>query len=352
MSAIDWYAGRSGASGSDILHSIPDLAGATYSRVPDTHLFCPACEDFTADGAAICQRCGAQAFLPNAGDPRRLQEILGQAYEVRRPLGEGTFGVVHEVYDRPLNRLLAIKVLKTPTRDLLTRFGLEAEILAQLRHPNIVPLHFVGSQRGVAFMVMPKLSGIPLRNALQRGVPLAEWVRITTQVASALDLAHDGGVIHRDIKPENIFMETTGQASVMDFGIAKIVQPDGPLRTASTVIGTPEYMSPEQIQGDGAIDRRADVYSLGCLVHEMVSGSVPFRRGRQQTQTVLVQHIQQPPPPLRGARDDVPARFEAAVLRALAKQREDRFPTAGAFAAELRDSLKPAKRSWWRPAAG
>src|SRR5438876_1106747 len=204
--------------------------------MPDTHLFCPACDDFTADGAAVCQRCGGQAFLANAGDPQRLQEVLGPAYEVRRILGEGTFGVVHEVYDRPLNRMLAVKVLKTPTRELLDRFGLEAQILANLRHPSIVPLHFIGSQGGIAFMAMPKLAGIPLRNG----------------------------------------------------------------------------------------------------------------RGRGCTQSVLIQQVQQPPPHLRTLRADVPPRYEAAVLRALAKQPEDRFPTAGAFAAELRDALKPTKRSWWR----
>ena len=316
--------------------------------MPDTHLFCPACDDFTADGAAVCQRCGGQAFLANAGDPQRLQEVLGPAYEVRRILGEGTFGVVHEVYDRPLNRMLAVKVLKTPTRELLDRFGLEAQILANLRHPSIVPLHFIGSQGGIAFMAMPKLAGIPLRNGMSRGVELAQWARVATHVASALDLANDQGVIHRDIKPENIFLENSGQTSVMDFGIAKIVQPHGPLRASSTVIGTPEYMSPEQIQGVGSIDRRTDVYSLGCVVHEMTCGSAPFRRGRGDTQSVLIQQVQQPPPHLRTLRADVPPRYEAAVLRALAKQPEDRFPTAGAFAAELRDALKPTKRSWWR----
>ncbi|MEX2178502.1 MAG: serine/threonine-protein kinase [Gemmatimonadaceae bacterium] len=317
--------------------------------MPDTHLFCPACNDFTSDGAAICPRCGGQAFLPNAGDPRRLQEVLGPAYEVRGSLGEGTFGVVHEVYDRPLRRTLAVKVLKTPTRDLLDRFGQEAQILAALRHPNIVPLHFVGAHGGIAFMVMPKLAGIPLRDGMRRGVELAQWVTVATQVASALDLAHDSGVIHRDIKPENIFLEHSGLASVMDFGIAKIVQPNGPLRTSSTVIGTPEYMSPEQIQGVGSIDRRADVYSLGCVVHELTCGSVPFRRGRGSTQTVLVQQVRDPAPPLRSLRQDVPPRYEAAVLRALSKQPEDRFPTAGAFAAELREALR-TKRPWWRRA--
>jgi serine/threonine-protein kinase len=256
-------------------------------------------------------------------------------------LGQGTFGVVFLVVDYTLSRELAVKVLRYPSKDLLIRFRREATLLAKLRHPNIVPIHFVGAGEGLVFMAMPRLKGEPLRSVLQRQrtIPVRVAAQILSEVANALDQTHAAQIIHRDIKPENIFLEDpSARVQVMDFGVAKdLAQAIREGQVMSTIIGTLEYMSPEQCTGDPAIDGRSDVYSLACVLYEMLAGEPPFTGGSYTD--LMRRHVMEQPRPLRHWRPDLSVQTESAISRALAKQPSDRFPTAGELATTFAASL-------------
>lgn len=265
----------------------------------------------------------------------RLQAALGAHYRVKHMIGAGAFGAVFEVQDRALHRILAVKILRHGEPDQVVRFQREAVILANLRHPHIVPLYFVGAAERLPFIVMPRLQGHNLRAVIERQGQLAleEIFRITSEVSSALDAAHAARVVHRDVKPENIFLDGTGQrVQLTDFGIAKVVAIVGEGNAVGTIIGTAEYMSPEQCSGT-AIDGRSDVYSLGCVVYEMLTGVPPFTGDLPLE--VFRKHIFDKPPDLCLRRSQIPREVENSVLKALAKSPEDRFPTAGAFASGL-----------------
>jgi serine/threonine-protein kinase len=234
-------------------------------------------------------------------------------------------------------RTVAIKVLRNELggQGLAERFLREVRIAARLAHPQIVPLHDSGECDGFLYYVMPFLDGESLRERLDREgrLPIADAVRIGREVASALDYAHRCGVLHRDIKPENILLHE-GEAMVADFGVARALSAALTAREGISepgmAIGTPAYMSPEQASADEEIDARSDIYSLGCVVYEMLAGRTPFA-GSSPRQT-MARHVVEPPPALRTLRPEAPVALEQALLRALAKSPDDRFPTAGDFA--------------------
>ncbi len=292
---------------------------------------------------------------------QRLESAFGGRYEIQRELGRGGMATVYLARDRKHDRQVAVKVLDPEVAGAIgpQRFLQEIRIAARLTHPNILPLHDSGDADGLLYYVMPYVAGESLRDRLdrERHLALDEAARIVRTVAAALSYAHGQGVIHRDIKPENILL-AGGQAIVADFGIARAIDAAGTDRLTGTglAIGTPAYMSPEQVGAERMLDGRTDIYSLGCVAYEMLGGEPPFTG--PSAQAVMARHAVDPPPPLRTLRPAVPRDVEVAVERALAKVPKDRFPTADAFAATFtrastaqaiaaeRGRARPT-RLWW-----
>jgi serine/threonine-protein kinase len=257
-------------------------------------------------------------------------------------------GVVYRAKDRRLKRQVAIKLLPPELAfrsEIKSRFLREAETAAQLSHPNIVPIYTVDEQAGLVFFVMAYISGDNLAKRLhERGVLTNEETRkILRDVADALAYAHDRGVVHRDIKPDNILLDAvTGRPMVTDFGIARAMDGSGDSRLTATgmAIGTPAYMSPEQAAGEREIDGRSDLYSLGILGYQMLTGEPPFTAG--STPAMLVKHISEIPIPVSQRRNDVPTDLGRSVMMLLEKDPANRFLTAGALVTALDSRESPA----------
>ena len=279
----------------------------------------------------------------------RLQQSLADRYAIERELGEGGMAVVMLARDLKHQRQVAIKVLRPELSQTLgtDRFLREIEVAAQLTHPHILPVFDSGAADGLLYYVMPYVEGGSLRALLQRepqlSVELA--VRLTCQVADALEYAHSRGVVHRDIKPENILLES-GEAVIADYGLALAVSVAGGARLTGSglALGTPAYMSPEQATGDLQIDGRADLYSLGCVLYEMLAGEPPFTG--PGARAIMAKRLGAPVPLIRVVREGVPLAVERAIERALAKVPADRFRTAGEFAKALsHPAVAPRRRS-------
>ena len=273
-------------------------------------------------------------------------DLLGDRFVIERELGRGGMATVYLARDRKHDRLVAVKVLRPEIATLLgpERFLREIRTAANLQHPHILPLHDSGEVEGALYYVMPYVEGESLRDRLQREpqLPLAEASRITREVADALAYAHARDIVHRDIKPENILL-SGGHALLMDFGIARAISSSAganKLTGTGLAIGTPAYMPPEQSSGDLPIDGRTDVYALGCVLYEMLTGHPPFSGTTQQE--ILRRHALDQVPPLRTARPELPVAVEQLVGRALAKAPADRFDTAAAFRAACEDLTAPA----------
>jgi len=268
----------------------------------------------------------------------RLKAALSDRYRLERELGSGGMATVYLAEDLKHHRKVAVKVLRPELAASLgvERFVREIEIAANLSHPHILPLFDSGEAGGFLYYVMPFIEGESLRDRLQREGKLAvdEAIRLTDQVASALSYAHERGLVHRDIKPENILL-AGDQAIVADFGIARAVEAAGGERLTGTglALGTPAYMSPEQAMGTGELDARSDVYALGCVVYEMVSGEAPFEGPTPQA--LIAKHISDTAPRLRTSDPTIPLYVERAVERAMAKEPSDRFSSASEFAGAL-----------------
>ncbi len=273
----------------------------------------------------------------------RVEQVLAQTFELDREIGRGGMGIVYLARDRRLKRPVAIKVLPPELSfrsDIRSRFLREAETAAQLSHPNIVPIFTVDEREGLVFFVMAYVDGDTLAKRLSGNtrVPVPEATRLLTEVASALAYAHSRGVIHRDIKPDNILLSADGgRAMVTDFGIARAISSSGGadsrLTATGVAIGTPTYMSPEQCAGDREVDGRSDLYSLGVVAYQMLSGDVPFRG--TGTGALLVKHISEKPVPITEHVPDLPPWLARTVMCLLEKQPSDRFPDAGALVRAL-----------------
>ncbi|HEY6210587.1 MAG TPA: protein kinase, partial [Gemmatimonadales bacterium] len=283
----------------------------------------------------------------------KLQAALGGGFELGARLGEGGFGVVYRARDVRLRRDVAVKLLR---RELVTaqgfveRFEREAQALAALRHPNIVPVYSIGDQDDLIFLVMPFVSGVTLTEYLREHGRLAvdEAEQILRSVGGALSAAHAVGLVHRDIKPDNIMLEGPKRLPLlMDFGIAKTGQtgagPSGPGLTATgMVMGTPYYMSPEQATADPSVDARSDIYSLGVLAYQLFTGQLPFTG--DSIYAVLSQHLTTPVPEARTVRPDIPPRISAAVHRAMAKKPGERFQRVEEFLEALEGRGRAPRR--------
>jgi eukaryotic-like serine/threonine-protein kinase len=274
--------------------------------------------------------------MPDSLD--RLKSAIADHYQIERELGHGAMATVYLAHDVKLHREVAIKVLLPELGFVLgpERFRREIELATKMSHPHILPIYDSGEAEGELYYVMPYIAGESLRARLQRErqLPLDEALRIAAEVASALDHSHRHGIIHRDIKPENILLED-GQALVADFGIARAVSAvgEGKLTSTGVSLGTPAYMSPEQGMADPNLDGRTDIYSLGCVLYEMLAGSPPFT-GRT-TQALIARHSLDAVPSLTTVRQTIPEEVEDVVMCALAKVPADRFSTAGEFADAL-----------------
>jgi serine/threonine-protein kinase len=273
-----------------------------------------------------------------------FSEALQDRYLLLRELGAGGMATVYLAEDVKHHRKVAVKVLRPELAALLgaERFLKEIEVTANLQHPHILPLFDSGIAGTRLFYVMPYVEGETLRVRLNREkqLPVAEAVRIATEAASALDYAHRHGLIHRDVKPENILLHD-GRALVADFGIALAVSRAGGSRVTETglSLGTPQYMSPEQATADRDLTPRSDVYALGCVLYEMLTGDPPHTGSTAQA--IIAKVITEAPRPIRPARPSVPAHVEAAVLTALQKLPADRFATPAEFAAALAGGTAP-----------
>jgi tRNA A-37 threonylcarbamoyl transferase component Bud32 len=280
-------------------------------------------------------------------DSRELHEELQRAvfprYQVGEEIGRGGMSVVFRGWDTAEMRSVAIKVLKQQYSTVLgpTRFLREIRLQTQLQHPGILPLLDSGRSDGLLYYTMPLVEGETLQARLAREpqLPLDTVRQILSQVAAALDYAHEKGVIHRDIKPSNLFV--TGDRTLLaDFGIAKDLSQSEQDSTTSTglVLGTALYMSPEQADGQHHADRRADVYSLGCVAYQMIAGEPPFTG--PTTQAVIARHRTMPAPSVRVVRPELPRGVDAVLRKALAKSPADRYQGAGEFASALSDPVK------------
>jgi serine/threonine protein kinase len=278
----------------------------------------------------------------------RLVTALGDQYDVEHEIGRGGMSVVYRARDRRLNRLVAIKVLPPELAydpAIRTRFKREAQTAAQLSHAHIVPIYDVGERDGIAHFVMGLIAGGNLADLLAREPrqPIEEARRLLLEIADALAYAHLHGVIHRDIKPDNILIDAaTGRAMVTDFGIARAIEAGTRLTVTGAAVGTPTYMSPEQAKGERDIDGRSDIYSLGVIGYQMLTGRVPFAAGNPMA--LLLKHVGERPRPIAELRPDAPRPIRDAVERSLMKDADDRWPTAGA----LRDALVSEGPSSWR----
>jgi Tol biopolymer transport system component/tRNA A-37 threonylcarbamoyl transferase component Bud32 len=278
--------------------------------------------------------------------PSRLTAALADRYQVERELGQGGMATVYLAEDLKHRRKVALKVLRPELAATLgpERFFREIEVAAKLQHPHILPLHDSGEAQGFLYYVMPFVDGQNLRGRLTRQgeLPIHEAVKLLAEVADALAYAHAQGVVHRDIKPDNVLLSGR-HALVTDFGVAKAVsEATGrqALTTAGIALGTPAYMAPEQAAADPHIDHRVDIYALGCMGYELLTGRPPFTG--QSSQEVLAAHMTQPPELVTSRRPAVPDALAAIVMKCLAKRPADRWQSAEELLQQLEQQLTPS----------
>jgi len=271
-----------------------------------------------------------------------VEQHLGDRFEIESELGHGAMAVVYLAHDRKLAQTVALKVLRPEFAATVggERFTLEVDILARLEHPNILPLLDAGTAGPVLFYVTPYADGdLQTRINEEHQLPLDEALEITRQVAAALDYAHSQNVLHRDIKPANILFDGD-RVLVCDFGIARAIERAGgeSFSSSGLIVGTPQYMSPEQARHDKKIDGRADIYSLASVLYEMLVGQPPFTG--PTVQAVIARIIKERPPSIRVVRLDVPQHVEVAVEAALEKSPRKRPADAKTLVSRLQSTAR------------
>src|SRR5262245_46105754 len=269
-------------------------------------------------------------------------------YELLEEVGRGGMATVYRAYDRKTDRFVAVKVIHRAIAldsKSMERFTREARLIARLEHPHILPVYDYDGQNDPPYIVIRYLPTGTLKDIMERGrLPFHEIAFLLGQVASALDYAHRQSVIHRDIKPSNIMVDGDGNGFLTDFGIARMTEGStgASLTGTGMAIGTPGYMAPEQSLGV-PIDGRADIYSLGVMVYEMLTGQVPFTA--ETPMAVILKHINDPVPEASRANPQLPASVNSVIMRSMAKRPEERYPTASDFARALSSALGPVEDS-------
>ena len=263
-------------------------------------------------------------------------EVLADRYELEELVGTGGMSSVFRAHDRLLDRKVALKILHqhySDDEEYVERFRREARAVATLSHPNIVTVIDRGEQEGRQFIVFEYVDGENLKDLVEREGPLGvrEAIQLTLQVARGLAFAHGQGLVHRDVKPQNVLLDGDGRAKVTDFGIAHAVDVDG-MTITGTIMGTSNYIAPEQARGQ-PVDEQTDVYSLGCVLYELLAGEVPFEG--DTFVAVAMKHVNDPVPSIRQVRPDVPPRLDWAIQRAMAKDHRERFESMADLAGEL-----------------
>ncbi|MER6352548.1 serine/threonine-protein kinase [Streptomyces sp. NPDC001634] len=294
---------------------------------------------------------------PFSGPPSEPTGNRIAGYRVEHEIGRGGMAVVYRARDLRLDRTVALKLLapELARNDTFRRrFTHESRVAAAIDHPHIVPIYEAGETEGVLYIAMRYVSGRDLRRLLDREgpLPVATALRIATQVASALDAAHDHGLVHRDVKPGNILVaegtdsEHPEHVYLTDFGLTKKSLSLSGFTTAGQLVGTLDYIAPEQISGK-PVDERCDVYGFGCVVYETLAGTPPFRR--EDDMALLWAHQYDEPPPLTGQRPDLDAAVDAVFAKALAKSPGDRYDSCRAFVAALRAATAGTGRAGHPP---
>ncbi|GAC1391943.1 MAG: hypothetical protein NVSMB38_13870 [Ktedonobacteraceae bacterium] len=291
-------------------------------------------------------------------DQKQIGTILGTC-RLKQVIGSGGMGVVYLAEQTRPTREVAVKVMQIRTdgqagnaQEFLARFRREADVIAKLDHVNILPIYEYGEQDGLAYFVMPCLTGGSLRDRIKHisVIPLQDVLIYTDQIAAALDYAHAHNVVHRDIKPGNILFHRDGRLVLADFGIARIIRENGAAINETTMtaaghfLGSVEYMAPEMVQGQH-VDHRADIYELGILLFQMLSGSVPFKGDTPFA--VAAKHLHEAPPLLYQINPAIPPSVDAVIKKAIAKRPEERYTSAGELARELRAATLPPYPSLW-----
>ena len=268
-------------------------------------------------------------------------KTLADRYEILEEVGKGGMAHVYKAWCNLLNRFVAIKVLKEEFKDdkeFVRRFNVEAQAAAGISNPHVVSIYDVGYENGLYYIVMEYVEGITLKEYIaEKGVlPWREAAGYAAQICEGLEAAHKNHVVHRDIKPQNIIMTTDGVLKVTDFGIARASTNQATMTMANTAIGTVHYLSPEQARG-GYTDERTDIYSLGVVLYEMLTGKLPFTD--DSPVAVAIKHIQESPAPLRSLNPDIPEAIEQVTLRAMNKEQSVRYASAGAFLKDINKVL-------------
>ena len=308
---------------------------------------------FTDAGPATPRAPGPSIAATEAGPvPDRPAPILSASmsfgrYQIVRPLGKGAMGAVYLAYDTQLHRHVA---LKTPTLDsspqTIERFYREARSAAQLRSPYLCPIYDAGQIGGVYYLSMAFVDGQPLSRVIAQGQlkTVGDIAAVTKKIARGLQKAHEAGIIHRDLKPDNVMIEQDGEPVVMDFGLARKAYEDTQVTMSGVIVGTPGYMSPEQVNGDSkSLGPATDIYSLGVVLFQMLTGRLPFQGSLT---SVLHQIGSQPPPPPSGLNEELPkdCHLERICLKLLAKLPEDRYASMSDVATAL-EELSPRSDS-------
>jgi serine/threonine protein kinase len=276
-----------------------------------------------------------------------VRDVVAGRYELEELVGSGGMSSVYRAHDKVLERKVALKVLHATLADqddCVERFRREAQMVAGLQHQNIVGVIDRGEDDGCPFIVLEFVGGRNLKQLVERDgpLPVERALEFGMQIARGLAFAHENGYVHRDVKPQNVLLNGDGEAKVTDFGIARSLDVKHGVTQTGTVLGTSDYIAPEQAQGQ-RVDEHTDVYSLGVVLYEMLTNEVPFPG--ENFVAVAMRHINEEPPSIRDKRPDVSPRFEAAVQRAMAKRPEDRFQTMADFCRELEANLAEAQGS-------
>jgi len=342
-------------SPSGFLHRHGEIGDDLRARLESVHAMATASRRRESSAASATRGAVDEPVEPLAAYAPAPGRRLG-GYRLDRVLGQGGMGVVYLATEEALDRQVAIKVLHAalaPSSTAVERFDREARAIARLRHPNLVSVYAVGHEHGVRYLAMEYIEGSSLAEVLSRSREHGEKLEVTRvlrwgeQIARALTAAHAEGIVHRDVKPSNIRIAPDGQARLVDFGLAKDLRTSGATLTEA-FIGSPQYVAPEQIgRGGGEVDGRADVYGLGVVLYECLTGRTPFAGATLEQ--LLRRILEDEPPPLRLRRPEASRDVATVVHRALEKEPPRRYPAAGAFAEDLRALLELRPISARRP---